>query len=707
MLVLVVVLATGCDRFASVETRMTRAAANLEAGDYQVALIDVRKVLDDQPDNLDAQLLLVDVLAASGETQTARVQLERAIASGAAPAATERRQLELLLSLGDVEAAKRSLATSTTLTPGQREVFEGRLALQEQRPADAEAHFDRALTADPSLIDAALGRIEAISAQRRTSDALQEVNALLVREPESGRAWLYKGSLAAQAGDFASAIEALTNAIERGRGLSQTHLVQAHAQRIECYLATRRQDSAQSALTGLEAAAGESAIVSLMRAKVALAAGDASTAVNELRRFTQVLPQNMIGRLLLAEALLEQGSTEQAYAEAVRNVAEFGDHDEPRLALAGIELRLGRVANVEETLQPLIARSPPNPLAIAMLAELRIRRGEAVAGVSLLERSLAERPDSPQLRLQLAAAYLSTGEAKRALETLETINDGDLAAARDRLRVIATAAVQDSATAQKELEAAIARHPQDVDLLLMAAAYQASTDHLDRARDYLQKAQAVRPDDPTLTLTLGRLELAAGRADDAERLTRIVLDKAPNDAGAMTLMAGIAAQRGQDAEVDAWLNRARIAKPDALDVRLALARRAFARGNAAEARDILAEAVRNSPSDPAARLALAELNASTGRYAEALGDLREAGKLQPNSPFILLATAKVQLAADQAVAARQSLQAGAGARPGLATGGDHARGPGNDSGKPPCSAGDRSRCTPDRAERRRLVCARG
>ncbi len=655
-LTLVLVLLAGCDRFASVETRLTRATASLEAGQYQAALVDVRKALEDEPDNLEAQLLLVDIFAAGGETQPARIQLDRMIAAGVSPAVTEIRQIELLLSAGEFEAARNTIAASTTLPREQRDLFEARMLLLEKHPADAQALFERALAAKADLPDAALGRIQSIAAQGQTAKALQEVDALLMREPDSGRAWLLKGALAAQSADFTAAVNAFTTVIERGRGLTQLNLVQAHAQRIECYLAMRQLDEAKAALAGLDTVATGGVIVPLMRANVALADGDGTTAVNELRKFTSAVPQHMDSRLLLSAALLEQGNIEQAFAEAVRSVAEFGDKDEPRLALAGIQLRMGRVADAEETLQPLIARSPPNPSATAMLAEIRIRRGEAVAGISLLEQNLAATPGNAQLQLQLAAAYLSADEAKQALDILATIKDGPFAAGRDRLRVIATAALQGPAAAAKELDAAVTEHPLDVDLLLMAAAYQASTNGIDLARGYLEKARTVRPDDPVLTLTLGRFELSAGRVDQAEELARNVINKAPNDAGAMMLMAGVSALRGQEQDVDAWLNRARIAKPDALDVRLALARRAAARGDTNEARNVLSEAVRNAPSDPMARIALADLNAGTGRYAEALSNLRDAAKEQPNSPFILLAMAKVQLAEKDTAGARRSLK---------------------------------------------------
>src|SRR5262245_18828306 len=82
---------TGCDRFTSVETRMARASTYLAQRQYQAALIDLHKILDKEPDNTTAQLLLVDVLAASGEIQAARSQLDRAIESGAPASETDSR----------------------------------------------------------------------------------------------------------------------------------------------------------------------------------------------------------------------------------------------------------------------------------------------------------------------------------------------------------------------------------------------------------------------------------------------------------------------------------------------------------------------------------------------------------------------------------------------------------------------------------------
>ena len=661
---MVVTLLPGCERFTSVQTRMARATASMKSGEYQAALIDLHKVLDAQPGNVDAQLLLVDILATSGESRSALVELDRASAAGAPAASTEARRLNLLLTLGDVESLTKGLDASKTLTPAPRAALEGRLLLLQRRGTDAQTAFDRALGIDPNLKDAAIGRIEAIAAQGRISEANQAADDLLLREPQSGRAWLIKGALAALNGEFAVATDASTKAIEHRADLSREQLLQAHIQRVESQLAVGQLDAARASLASLETAAGNGVIVSLMRSRVALADKDYTTAVNELRKFTQAVPQHLSSRLLLAAALLEQGSTEQAYAEAVRNVAEFSDRDEPRLALAEIQMRMGRPAEAEETLQPLTLKSPANPLATAVLAGIRIRRGDDVAGISLLEQSVVQSPEDSRLRLQLAAAYLSQGDGKRAIETLASIRDSAVAGARDRLHVIATATLQGPAAGERELEAAVTRHPDDIDLLLLAAAYQASLDHLDRARGYLESARKLRPQDAVLALAQGRFELSMDRPDEAESLAKSVLDKSPNEAAAMTLMANVAARRGREADVDTWLSRARLSSPGALDVRMALARRAMARGNTAEAREILTEAARNLPANPISRIALAELDAGTGHATEAMRSLREADKESPNSPTILLTMARVQLATKDVAAARASLKSALKASPG-------------------------------------------
>lgn len=652
-LLLVVSISSACSLNGD-DKLLARARANLEAGEYQSALIDARKVVDSRPGNLPAQLLLVDILTSSGDLPSAKVQLDQAVAAGAAPEETTARRLELLLESSDSATARKTLEADRSLGESRRAILEGRLLLLEQRPSEAQAVFERVIAKDPASIEARLGVVEALGNQGNLDSARQAVRLLLESTPASGRGWLLKGQIEARSGDFRQATGDFTRAIEHSRGMTRVQRVRAHVVRLECLLNTGQLDQAKASLQPLEAVASGAPIVSLMRARVALAAGDSKTAVTELRSFTRALPQQVSGRLMMISALMEQGNTEQAFAEAARVRAEFPDLDEPRVALASVQLRMGRIADAEETLQPLLKMTPPNPEATLMLAEVHARSGNVAAGIALLEQASAEQPENTGLKLQLASAYLSSGDAQRAKEVIEGVQDPLYAAERDRLHLITTAALQGPAAVAREVEAVVANHPEAAELMTIAADYAASLGDTDQARAYLQRALRARPLDTLLVHRLARLELSAGRFAEAEALTKSALEKAPNDSTLLVLMANIAAQRGGDA--DGWLNRARVADPSSLNVSLALARRAALRGNSAEARTILTNLVNAAPGNPAALAALAELVAGQGQSAEALRQLRDAARQHPDSPLIQLATARVQITAKDDVGARASLR---------------------------------------------------
>jgi putative PEP-CTERM system TPR-repeat lipoprotein len=655
-LVLAAWLIAGCDRFTSVETRVARATASLQAGEYASALIDVRKALEAEPGNVGAQVLLADVLAASGELREALAQLERAAGAGAAVEDVASRRISLLLQSGDSEGAERALAQAATLSELERARFEGRLAIQRNSGSAALTAFERALASRSDDREARLGRIEALALLGRRDEAMREVDALLEDDPDFAPAYIARGDLELQQARFLPGAKAYEAALESGSGLPRLVRLRVRSAQIVSLLAAAQLDEARQALSALEGEAQSTPLLALMRARVALAGDDVSTAVNELRAFTRAVPDDLTGRMLLAGALLAQGNTEQAQAEIARATIEFPARDEPRLMLAELQMRRGRTLEAEEALRPLIARSPPNPQALALQGQLSIRQGEALAGLEFLEQGIAERPDDERLRLQLAAAQVAAGEPRRAIETLASIEEPSLLAARDRLRVIATAASEGPAAAEAQLRAAIARNPDDVDLSLMAASYYASTGDVERARRLLEEARVRRPEDSRLALALARLELSARRLDPATSLTEAVLARSPTDLGAMTLMAAIASERGNVQEADGWLDRARIAHPNALGIRVALARRELAKGDREAAGALIAEAERAASGDVGALVTLAELNAAAGRTTEALKQLDQAEARRPDTPAILLARARVHLAAGNGAAARDSLR---------------------------------------------------
>ena len=81
---LAMVAVAGCDRLMSTEQRLTRAQAAYEAGNDPAAMADVKGVLDREPGNAAARVLLSRLSLRIGDAESARKELDRAIAAGAA-----------------------------------------------------------------------------------------------------------------------------------------------------------------------------------------------------------------------------------------------------------------------------------------------------------------------------------------------------------------------------------------------------------------------------------------------------------------------------------------------------------------------------------------------------------------------------------------------------------------------------------------------
>ena len=69
---LCLLLISGCDYWVSDATRLERAAQAKAGGDFGLAAVELRNVLQDQPNHRAARVELVDVLLLNGEAPAAR-----------------------------------------------------------------------------------------------------------------------------------------------------------------------------------------------------------------------------------------------------------------------------------------------------------------------------------------------------------------------------------------------------------------------------------------------------------------------------------------------------------------------------------------------------------------------------------------------------------------------------------------------------------
>lgn len=141
----------------------------------------------------------------------------------------------------------------------------------------------------------------------------------------------------------------------------------------------------------------------------------------------------------------------------------------------------------------------------------------------------------------------------------------------------------------------------EIDVLHQAARYYAGPgDDLDRARECLQRLLTRWPRDSDALTQLARVELAAGKPQEAEAALQLALEVDPRARDAMILLARIIHT---------------------------------VRSDAARAEELLRLAAAAHPFDPVAHFNLAVLLGRTQRRAEAVQHLRRASSFAPNGVF--------------------------------------------------------------------------
>jgi Flp pilus assembly protein TadD len=263
-------------------------------------------------------------------------------------------------------------------------------------------------------------------------------------------------------------------------------------------------------------------------AQAAFAAGWITRAGEAADRAVHEEPACPLAHTIRGIALEDAGESAEAVAELAR--ARQLSPDDPRvtLTLAQVEGRSGHLAEAARRVREVLAREPGSLQAHYLMGWLLARtRPPSPATDAEAERHLrqvlAQEPRHPAASAELGALYARQGQPARARPLLE------------------------AARAQAPADPTVTRHLAEVYALRRdprAAALATAAGRLEeyqaRRRD-LRRRHLHRPTDPTVTLQLARLELAAGQTAEANDLTRQVLRADPDNPAALELMHSLIA----------------------------------------------------------------------------------------------------------------------------------------------------------------------
>ena len=290
---------------------------------------------------------------------------------------------------------------------------------------------------------------------------------------------------------------------------------------------------------------------------------------------------------VMAELLVAQGDTDRLESHFRRMLAKFPDDDETKGNLISLLVNENRGAQAEQFLRDEIAASEDKlPTHISLIALIRQLRGD-VAALEEIEEALVVYEQPPLLNALKAGLLFDRGERDEAIALMQSITDGVKPTARtDDFKVTLAKmliAVGNEVGARQLVEAVLEHDGGHVEALKMTATWQIESDE----------------------------------ADEAIETLRLALDREPEDAEAMTIMARAHERNGEAQLAQDLLALAVEASRNAPEESLRFARVQLSEERFFSAEEVLINALRRAPGQPDLLATLGEVYLATSDWARA------------------------------------------------------------------------------------------
>ena len=649
-------LLAGCDALISTDGRLDRARDAMNAGQFGRASIELRKVVDKEPANPKARLLMARLALRMNDAPGAEAEINRAEDAKADPAAIQSLRIEATLQAGKAEEASARIQASKLLAQPARGVLLGKALLAQGKPAEALAAFESALAVERGNAAALAGKAGALMTASKIDEANAAADAALAADAKNWEAALIKSRLLQAKGDQRAAQASIRQALEHmaAGGATLRQIADARIAVTEMALGTQDVITASKDAELLRQLIPDSPLMEYEAARLSVAKGDRREAVAALQKIVLGSPDMIPARFLLGTLLMAEGDLVQAEGQFQTLVGQDPQNLEARKQLAQIRLQLGNPDGAASALTPaLVANKTDARLFQLMIAAVRgDSRGETLPK---LRRAYEDAPQNPGLRLAYAEALI---EAKRPAEALALVSAntpvGD-ASHYWTIRFAASNAVRGAAATRKEAESLVESRPSDIALITTAAAFFSSQADMTRARDTLQKGLRAEPKAVSLILALAQINRLSGNGPAADKVLADALVAQPDALQVRQALAEAQAEHN-DLETAIATLRAASKVEDNTELQFTLARFELSRGNLANAQKALNRVFELSPGNADMAYRAGSMLVQAHQLDAALPHLQKAVELAPTSPNYQIALASVQLQRGEVRAARRAAE---------------------------------------------------
>jgi len=656
---------SGCDHSANLtEEEHIQRAKDFEAkGDLKTSIIELKNVIQKNPDNPQARFLLGQVYLKTGQGAEAEKELRRAKTLGMGADSLMPLIGEALI----LQNEYKQLLDEVNLTGSESPTNKARILRMRGHALTGLGKWDegcglfgQALSADATDVAAYLGLANCAIAHGDPTEAHHQIEIALQKDPRDSETWVFLGDFERYNNNPGGAETAYSEALK-----IEPNNVPALGNRALTRLAQRQNAQAQDDLKRLQAVAPRSTITQFLEAVFHYQTGTFETSRDQLMQVLRTQPSFIPAQRLLGIVQFKLGNYQEAISKLGRYLEKNPVDLDVRKLLAATYLQLNQPNDALKVLTPALATGKQDSQLFALASAAHLGSHDITQATRLMQQASELNPTNVTLHTQLGLNLWAAGHVQQAQRTLENAAgldqrhyEADLALAIMNLQRQQFGQALSAATSLQQ------KRPNDpLAYNLKGAAYLGLKKYAN-ARESFERVLELQPDSASAALNLAQLDLRENNAPVAKKRFEQILSHDKNNVQAMLGLAGMAAGMGKEQDYLAWIERAAKVDPPALQPRALLAKYYLGKNQTQKALAIAHEAQAAFPRQPAALELLGTAQLRSGDSDNALATFKQLVEAAPNSPSAYLNLASVQAAQGQLDASRGSLKKALSLNPG-------------------------------------------
>ena len=634
------VLISGCGKTQSTESLLTEAKQYQQKGDHKAAIIQLKNVLQKNPDNIETRYLLGTIYNEVGESQSAEKELRKAVSLGMEPAKVTP---ELAKSLYLQNQFPKVLEELKTIPGNQFDVtialLRGNTYLRLGKNQEAKVTFEQVLKEQKDNPEALLGLAKHALNEKDEKLASRLVDQATDKNPASIVAWLFKGDLLRAQSKFEPAHAAYDQVIKIKPDNQTANIAKAYL-----YITEKKFDAAKANIEAARKSDPSHIIIYYAQALLDYKQEKYAATWDALQQVLRVAPEHMPSVLLAGATHFSLGSLPQAEQHLKKYLEQYPDDTYARRLMVATLLKSGQTTRALSTLAPALKTNETDAQLLALAGEVHMQTKEYAKATEYFEKASAIAPDVAAIRTSLGMSRIGQGDTVRAIGELEKAINLDANSTQAGLfLVMSQIRLQEYDKALAAAQSLEKIQPDNPLVQNLKGGIYLGKNDVESARTSFLKALALQPTFYPAAENLSKIDLQEKKPEVAKKRFTSILDNDKKNIQAMTALARLAQSQANANEATSWLEKAHKENPDSLEPALNLAGHYLRSGEKAKALTLTQNMLVTNANSPALLDLLAVALMANNQQTAALDVLHKLTVLLPSSAQVQLHVANAHM----------------------------------------------------------------